>query len=570
MMNDSWRVDDDLAADFDGSLSGLGVELGSGAYNMSEALMALPALLKEDGMNTSCETSPSHHASHGFDIKVNQTTFQYVLAAPTSPATKMNEETLTYLNQGQSYQLKLKQINSDASSQGKTYRSIVRIIFHDRRLQFMEQEQIDAWKRARPGERILDVDIPLSYGISDIKVDPAHANVIEFTWDPSIETGVYIQVQCISTEFTAKKHGGEKGVPFRVQVDTFTNDDEEPEYRNSASCQIKVFKPKGADRKHKTDREKMEKFTESEKKNYQPSYECTVLCEPMPEFDNVAWTYHNLDNTGHHQKWGTGHYEDWGHQQAGTGQAWDCMYGHGGHQWMEEMLRPYYGDWFGNYIGYDRLKVPLDQLYTSFSNSANNTSASASLASEPGTELRGSPVSVHSPDPSPCRSQQSLPEEAQSLSPDATAKQTADWLQTNRFAQYVKVFQNFSGADLLRLTRDDLIQICGLADGIRLNNLLQFKVVRPRMTIYVCQESEKVYHAVYLETLEYEELLLKIAQLFSVPLEKICDVFIQGPSGIHVMLTTEVIHNLQDQVRLAVDAMKDEHGQYRILFKTMD
>ncbi|XP_064643797.1 transcription factor CP2-like isoform X4 [Lineus longissimus] len=495
MMNDSWRVDDDLAADFDGSLSGLGVELGSGAYNMSEALMALPALLKEDGMNTSCETSPSHHASHGFDIKVNQTTFQYVLAAPTSPATKMNEETLTYLNQGQSYQLKLKQINSDASSQGKTYRSIVRIIFHDRRLQFMEQEQIDAWKRARPGERILDVDIPLSYGISDIKVDPAHANVIEFTWDPSIETGVYIQVQCISTEFTAKKHGGEKGVPFRVQVDTFTNDDEEPEYRNSASCQIKVFKPKGADRKHKTDREKMEKFTESEKKNYQPSYECTVLCE-----------------------------------------------------------------------------VPLDQLYTSFSNSANNTSASASLASEPGTELsfRGSPVSVHSPDPSPCRSQQSLPEEAQSLSPDATAKQTADWLQTNRFAQYVKVFQNFSGADLLRLTRDDLIQICGLADGIRLNNLLQFKVVRPRMTIYVCQESEKVYHAVYLETLEYEELLLKIAQLFSVPLEKICDVFIQGPSGIHVMLTTEVIHNLQDQVRLAVDAMKDEHGQYRILFKTMD
>ena len=32
-----------------------------------------------------------------------------------------------------------------------------------------------------------------------------------------------------------------------------------------------------------------------------------------------------------------------------------------------------------------------------------------------------------------------------------------------------------SGADLLRLTRDDLIQICGLADGIRLNNALQSK-----------------------------------------------------------------------------------------------
>lgn len=32
-----------------------------------------------------------------------------------------------------------------------------------------------------------------------------------------------------------------------------------------------------------------------------------------------------------------------------------------------------------------------------------------------------------------------------------------------------------SGADILRLTRDDLIQICGLADGIRLFNALHSK-----------------------------------------------------------------------------------------------
>ena len=38
-----------------------------------------------------------------------------------------------------------------------------------------------------------------------------------------------------------------------------------------------------------------------------------------------------------------------------------------------------------------------------------------------------------------------------------------------------KIGQCVSGADLLRLTRDDLIQICGLADGIRLNNALQSK-----------------------------------------------------------------------------------------------
>lgn len=52
------------------------------------------------------------------------------------------------------------------------------------------------------------------------------------------------QVHCISTEFTMRKHGGEKGVPFRVQIDTFRENEngEYTEHLHSASCQIKVFK----------------------------------------------------------------------------------------------------------------------------------------------------------------------------------------------------------------------------------------------------------------------------------------------------------------------------------------
>lgn len=52
------------------------------------------------------------------------------------------------------------------------------------------------------------------------------------------------QVNCISTEFTPRKHGGEKGVPFRIQVDTFaTNENGEyMEHVHSSSCQVKVFK----------------------------------------------------------------------------------------------------------------------------------------------------------------------------------------------------------------------------------------------------------------------------------------------------------------------------------------
>lgn len=60
-----------------------------------------------------------------------------------------------------------------------------------------------------------------------------------------------MQVHCISTEFTMRKHGGEKGVPFRVQIDTFKENESEEytEHLHSASCQIKVFKVKDSGRR---------------------------------------------------------------------------------------------------------------------------------------------------------------------------------------------------------------------------------------------------------------------------------------------------------------------------------
>lgn len=64
------------------------------------------------------------------------------------------------------------------------------------------------------------------------------------------------QVHCISTEFTLRKHGGEKGVPFRVQIDTFRENEsgEYTEHLHSASCQIKVFKvPAGPSHLHSPD-----------------------------------------------------------------------------------------------------------------------------------------------------------------------------------------------------------------------------------------------------------------------------------------------------------------------------
>lgn len=61
-----------------------------------------------------------------------------------------------------------------------------------------------------------------------------------------------LKINCISTEFTAKKHGGEKGVPFRIQIETFIPGMVPPELGiismpntpdkrlHAAACQVKV------------------------------------------------------------------------------------------------------------------------------------------------------------------------------------------------------------------------------------------------------------------------------------------------------------------------------------------
>ena len=58
----------------------------------------------------------------------------------------------------------------------------------------MEREQMAAWQASRPGDRIVEVDIPLSYGIYDVVQDQYLLNTVEFLWDPTKEVGVYIKV----------------------------------------------------------------------------------------------------------------------------------------------------------------------------------------------------------------------------------------------------------------------------------------------------------------------------------------------------------------------------------------
>ncbi|ERE73828.1 transcription factor CP2-like protein 1 [Cricetulus griseus] len=290
----------------------------------------------------------------------------------------------------QSYEIRLlenRKLGDFQDLNTKYVKSIIRVVFHDRRLQYTEHQQLEGWRWSRPGDRILDIDIPLSVGILDPRASPTQLNAVEFLWDPAKRASAFIQVHCISTEFTPRKHGGEKGVPFRVQIDTFKQNEngEYTEHLHSASCQIKVFKPKGADRKQKTDREKMEKRTAQEKEKYQPSYETTILteCSPWPD---VAYQVNNAPSPSY-----------------------------------------------------------------------NGSPNSFGLG-------EGNSSPTHPVEPLPLGN-----DDAQ------------QWLYRNRFSQFCRLFASFSGADLLKMSRDDLVQVCGPADGIRLFNAIKGRVLGLRV-----------------------------------------------------------------------------------------
>nr|XP_045746186.1 transcription factor CP2-like protein 1 [Mirounga angustirostris] len=349
-------------------------------------------------------------------------TFQYVLCAATSPAVKQQEETLTYLNQGQSYEVRMlcNPKLSDATQWAQLLKSVVRVVFHDRRLQYTEQEQLDGWRWSRPGDRILDIDVPLSVGLIEPQVLPSQLNTVEFHWDPTKRTSLFLQVHCISTEFTPRKKGGEKGVPFRLQIDTFKPSDKDlpPEHLHSAGCLIKVFKPKGADRKLKTDRAKLEKQPLRERHQYQAACASTVFAEAEP---------------------------------CGLF-APQCS------PWPDPRAGP---------------SSPLSPLAL--------TSPHGCKPLSPGRLCSSPPFALDTLGGSP----------AEDLNPGASILETQQWLHRHQFSSYCRVLANFTGTDLLKLTRQDLIQICGAADGIRLFNALRARPIRHRRTLYVAREASR-------------------------------------------------------------------------------
>lgn len=232
-----------------------------------------------DTDNATSLSQQYHGQESCFGLDPSKQRFQYVLAAPISVATKLNEDTMTYLNQGQAYEIKLGNTTDVAEARKGFMCSIINIGFYERHMQQAENELWQQWSQQHPNEKIFSVDMKLSYNVYG--VDSDGLNKYEFLWDSSKAAGVFIRINSISTEFTPKKHGGEKGVPFRLSIETFSYNSKTHDsyFISAASCQIKVFKPKGAERKIRSDRDKIYKRPANEQEKYHRSCDHTTFQE---------------------------------------------------------------------------------------------------------------------------------------------------------------------------------------------------------------------------------------------------------------------------------------------------
>ncbi|XP_062520224.1 transcription factor CP2-like [Corticium candelabrum] len=482
-MASGWTLEDldeaTLAAELS-NMAGLNNELvntPTTAYNMSDVLSL--DMFKSDAVYQAA-----------MDLSSPSSGLQFILCAATSPAQRAGEETLTNINRGQGYELKMKGTGNRQQLEGQVVKTVLKICFHERRYQSSEREQWDIWRHDHPGERALDVDYASCFNVTNMECDPMVTSAAVITWEPIRDASVFFKVGCLSTEFAARKHGGEKGVPFRLQVDTFNACDD---HIHSAGCQVKVFKDKGADRKNKMDVLRLEKRSQHDASQFQPSFDFTVLTEQP------------LDS---------------------------CTASQSSNILAVVKTEP------GSYDSY---------------------SSSSSAISTPQPQLRGGPSLSSLTTPEFYHKLNLAAFENARLLPESTREEVRSWLEANHFGPFLAVLGNFTGADILRLTRDEMIQILGPAEGIRLDNALQLRAMRPRCVIYVSVEGDQVYQAVYLESLSLIELLRKFAEKLNIVSEQISALHrIVGPSGIPVAVDNEMVQTFVSDMTFQLQVIRDE------------
>eukprot|EP00048_Salpingoeca_helianthica_P003077 m.63666 g.63666 ORF g.63666 m.63666 type:complete len:362 (+) comp12480_c1_seq1:12-1097(+) len=159
-----------------------------------------------------------------------------------SPRTTDDGAIVSYINQGQVYNLVL---NCSVPTQS---------IFNSTlSLRIAGQGAITGnlfglWLANNPGKHLLDYDPQRTVNAHVVRADAAS---VTFDWNQP-EVSIAFRVNCLSTDFTERQRGGEKGVALVLAVTTA----EAGQHVGSAECSVKVFKG-GAERKLKTDHDRV-------------------------------------------------------------------------------------------------------------------------------------------------------------------------------------------------------------------------------------------------------------------------------------------------------------------------
>ncbi|KAI9033989.1 CP2 transcription factor-domain-containing protein [Phycomyces nitens] len=203
--------------------------------------------------------------------------FHIVLEAPTAAAQKTGDESLTYLNRGQLYAIRL---NDTYSSAGKLT-STFALTFHSSAHRKVASNYWKFWmsqQRATHHARAVEIDLDRSVGIVQAQV--SEFDRVSFEWDGSQGATLYVRLNCLSTDFSRIK--GVKGIPMRAYMETKMNfaapsptlgyypkpceDVDNPygtyDYVERCFCKIKLFRDKGAERKIKDDAKQINRHLE--------------------------------------------------------------------------------------------------------------------------------------------------------------------------------------------------------------------------------------------------------------------------------------------------------------------
>jgi len=256
-----------------------------------------------------------------------------------------------------------------------------------------------------------------------------------------------------------------------------------------------VFKLKGADRKHKQDRDKIQKRTPAEQEKFARPYDKTILTDlptesvyvpPSSRSDSPELVLINASTADSVLK--TSHSRHSSREETSP-----AMYYSGG---------------------------GLQQQYTTVKD---------------GLPLTGLPVMA-----SQCMATTSNAI-TPNMSANASVETVTQWLSRNRYSSLLGNFRNYNGRDLLRLSREDVISMCGLSDGIRLYNDLHMAPVAPRTTFYVALKDSNKYDALFLEELTVAELVKRFAQCVGLNVDLFGGVFKRVSQGFLVRVTNEVV-----------------------------